>query len=707
MGTMRRRMVATWTGAVIFGAVTAVTAGSASAAVPVEPRPVPAASPTDRTLEMVSPVDTGGQPIDHVLQVADNEDGGVLMQSLGAFGDVQNSNGATFYRARRGATGWETVGLQPRPLAGIPPSSRTTPKFVAADAQLEGLIETTPYPYVPEAVQTGTATKVYGVGPLGAVNWLSGDALGSGGTLGDVNVGAVSPDGQRVMLLGLDTRLPRLYVRDGDRTVPVSIDPGGTLLAGALPAGNVGSAAVRAPRAMSDDGQTVAFQPTNSSGSAMGAVYVRRDALRPSARTVIANRSQRSGDPAGTGCSSGAFIGMSGDGRRVILTCSTPLTDEAPATGFGLYEYDVVTDELRYRSPIVPSLNVLGADRNMDRAYLEVSSSLWVVDGRGAREVVPNVGRIANASSVSRNGERLAFISDKGLDGGYGGRQMYVYDATKGPDGTLTCVSCRAGATSGGAALFGTGDVSAPAPRPGPMTDSFTADGSRFFFMSPDALTPGAPQGSASVYEFSDGQVRLLVAGSAKDDARFAGSSPDGTDVFVLTRQSLLPQDEDYPVPSLYSLRRGGGFPPVPGCPDCGPLPPEDRGGPQPEAVIGSQQNVPESHGAQPAPAPSTAKPRIVSRRARGAAVRLRIRVRVAGTLRVTGSGLRRTSRRVTRSGTYTVTARLTVKARRTLARRGKLRVRPRVRWTPRHGASSSARTTLTVKRTTKTKRTS
>lgn len=124
------------------GSLALATAVSpASAAVPISPRPAPVPPPADRVVEMVSPVDTAGQPVDHVLQVAADESGGVLFQSLGAFGDVQNSNGPTFYRARRGATGWETTGMQPRPIETIP-SSRTTPTFAAADAQLESLIAT-------------------------------------------------------------------------------------------------------------------------------------------------------------------------------------------------------------------------------------------------------------------------------------------------------------------------------------------------------------------------------------------------------------------------------------------------------------------------------------------------------------------------------------------------------------------------------------
>jgi hypothetical protein len=699
-------------------ALAATAVVPASAAVPIAPRPVPAPPPTDRALEMVSPVDKGGQPIDHVLQIAEDGDGGVLFQSLGAFGDVQNNNAATFYRARRGATGWETTGLQPRPIDTIP-SSRTTPTFAAADTQLESLIATSAYPFVPEAVRPGvTVTNVYRYGVDGAVDWLSRSAFAPSGVLGYAHVGAVSPDGRRVLLLGLasGSNAARLYVRDDDRTVEVGIGPDETPLSGSLPAGNVGGLAVRAPMAMSADGQTVAFNPTGASGVATSALYLRRDALGPNARTVVVNRSRVTGAPAGSTCGSGRFFGMTADGGRILLGCNGPLTDDAPASGAGVYGYDVATDALEYLGAVPSLMTELDIDRDLRRLYFRTTNAglqdLLVLEDGQVREVAKDVGTIAvgnGSAEMSPDGERLAFISDRAIDG-HSGRQMYVYDATDGPDGTLTCVSCRPGASEGGTASFGTRDVASPGTAGNARVESFSDDG-RFYFMSTAALTPEAPEGPASVYEYHEGRVRLMVAGAVEAeatadtparyaDARFVGVSPDGTDVFVLTRQSLLPQDDDRPVPDLYSLRRGGGFPPDPVCSDCEPPAPPDLGGPRPGPSLGSTLLVPPTHGARPLPV--TPRPRIVSRTARGTAARIRVRVNEAGALRVTGNGLRRVSRSVSRAGTYTLTVRLTAHGRRTLDRRGRITVRPRVRFAPKQGAAASTRTTLTIKRTRK-----
>ncbi len=706
-GAVSGRALATWIAALAIGAVSSATA---TAAPTVESRPAPAPPPADRVLEMVSPVDKGGQPIDHTLQVADDdgERGGVLMQSLGAFGDVQVNTGATFYRARRGATGWETVGMQPPPAATIPGSAHS-PVFFAADGMLDELVQETQYPQLPEMIRPGTGRwNVLRVGAHGAFSWLS-SAVAPDGTYGVARVAGVSRDAQHVfMRIQSSTgQLSRSYVRDGDRMVDVGIGPDGAPLPDTRPVGDV-----RVSAGISADGQTVVF-------TAGTTTYVRRDALRPNGTTSIVGRSQRAGAPTGTACVNGQFFGMSDDGRRILLSCTVPLTDDAPATGRSLYEYDVAADSLVYRSP-GPQLNgfvSLGSSPDLRRVFLyrATGSTLAVVEDGIYREVLTAAGIGPNpVVATSRNGERLAFVSTAGLDGGYAGRQMYVYDAANGPEGSLTCVSCRAGESSGGTALFGTRDVDSPAPVRDALTASFTADGSSFYFMSTAALTPEAPEGPASVYEYRDGRVRLMVAGAVEAeatdttpvryaDARFAGVSSQGTDVFVITRQSLLPQDDDAPVPDLYTFRRGGGFPPDPVCQNCTPPAPPDLGGPRPEPVLGSTLLVPPTQGAVPPPAPprrpATPRPQVVSRQARGTTVRLRVRARVAGTLRVTGNGLRRANRRVTRSGTYTLNVRLTPHGRRTLERRGRLQVRPLVRLAPRQGRASSTRTTLTITR--------
>jgi hypothetical protein len=101
------------------------------------------------------------------------------------------------------------------------------------------------------------------------------------------------------------------------------------------------------------------------------------------------------------------------------------------------------------------------------------------------------------------------------------------------------------------------------------MSLAVSADGSRVFFSSRDALTPQALNGFVNVYEYHDGQVGLIsdghdtastVEGSA---VSLIGTDESGRDVFFTTADRLVPQDTDDQV-DVYDARIEGGFaPPV------------------------------------------------------------------------------------------------------------------------------------------------
>jgi hypothetical protein len=98
---------------------------------------------------------------------------------------------------------------------------------------------------------------------------------------------------------------------------------------------------------------------------------------------------------------------------------------------------------------------------------------------------------------------------------------------------------------------------------------AMSADGSRVFFSSRDALTPQALNDVVNVYEYHDGLVGLISDGH--DTALFEGApavtligtDESGQDVFFTTTDPLVPQDTDTLV-DVYDARIGGGFtPPV------------------------------------------------------------------------------------------------------------------------------------------------
>jgi hypothetical protein len=90
----------------------------------------------------------------------------------------------------------------------------------------------------------------------------------------------------------------------------------------------------------------------------------------------------------------------------------------------------------------------------------------------------------------------------------------------------------------------------------------------RVFFSSPDPLAPGAVAGQNNIYEWAHDQVFRLASAlegtqSVPQFAKFAmfgGASEDGSDVYVVTPETLTWEDGDSRL-SVYDARIGGGFP--------------------------------------------------------------------------------------------------------------------------------------------------
>ena len=118
---------------------------------------------------------------------------------------------------------------------------------------------------------------------------------------------------------------------------------------------------------------------------------------------------------------------------------------------------------------------------------------------------------------------------------------------------------------------------------------SLSADGNRLFFESFESLLPRDANEAMDVYEWqraagaeecdakgaelyvpsSGGCLSLISSGQGESDSEFADASPDGSDVFIRTASSLVPQDPGQV--DVYDAREGGGFPPfVPKAPCVG-----------------------------------------------------------------------------------------------------------------------------------------
>jgi hypothetical protein len=168
-------------------------------------------------------------------------------------------------------------------------------------------------------------------------------------------------------------------------------------------------------------------------------------------------------------------------------------------------------------------------------------------------------------------------------------REVYLYDAVTGK---LVCASCDpSGARPVGPAELGghefEEDDELLAPSVYYLPRNLSEAGSRLFFQTPDALVPHDSNNQLDVYEWeqpgspaevtkgedsctsssptfsaSDGGCVFPISDAAGDfESRFMDASPSGNDVFLATKDQLVPEADADSRANVYDVRVGGGFP--------------------------------------------------------------------------------------------------------------------------------------------------
>ncbi|HET7052646.1 MAG TPA: hypothetical protein VFI09_01865 [Solirubrobacterales bacterium] len=368
------------------------------------------------------------------------------------------------------------------------------------------------------------------------------------------------------------------------------------------------SASASGQNVVSEDGSRVFFSAAretspNSSEIGKSAVFVREDG----ATTRDLSLSETSTPDTGA-----TFKYATADGSRVFFTANAGLTSESSSGGTDLYEYDLESDKLTdlsvsHEAGGAQVGGFIGASR--DGAHVYFTARAQLVPGQGptmAQNLAADTYSIygeedgvlgftgtarggaggvkaAEAARVSPDGRYLLFESTTNVTAydSHGEAEAYLYDAEASSEATV-CVSCRQDgkapfhneANSGRPLAISNGASARPA-------QSLTVSGGqpRVFFKSVDSLAPGAPEGEFSLYEWSHGQVfRVLseppgLRANAKEApfVKFAGASADGSDLYLVTTESLSWEDGDGRS-SVYDVRIGGGFPePPPPAPACDP----------------------------------------------------------------------------------------------------------------------------------------
>lgn len=646
---------------------------------------------TLRHFERVSPAEKGDGDIiaEGETILAAKAGGGVVFDSRMSFGDAIGSGvvGRTTYLARRAADGvWTTHSITPtpRPEANqvffaqttIPIFSDDLRTAVAWAYDLPAVSDDTPQRmnlYVEDtASRTFRTVSVSQVDPLEPFDFLDPNSA---------PIFGVSDDA-RHLAFGTSTRMlsdaapfaPNVYKWD-DGTLSVA----GKLLDDRAPSAGAAVVPPGVRNTMSADGSRLVFTSTGDGSDPAAQLYMHVDG----GRTLWVSEPERSSWRDGTDRSlprNVIFEGMTPDGKNVFFVSDSPLLDADRNSGPDIYRYTdspdpesdqnltLITDRgVALNDSIGVGGSLVGMSDDGRIVYVHDNSSVLTVWNDGVTDTVdPSVARTAAAREwltlmaiqpgygrVSSDGDWLAYIKRS---------QMYVYDRRHNQ---RTCVSCP-GDASLIPTLTNAGAFFAHAFRP-----SFLSNDGRVFFTSTGALVPGDTNGVADVYEYDAPARTLSLVSSGKGTfaSEFADASASGDDVFIVTRNRLVPDDRDNYV-DLYDVRAGLAPP------DSATTAPACEG----EACQGAPSTAPaddilgsltldSDQGGATSHARLSVKQRSTVQGSRGV---LRVKLTAAGRLKWSGRGLVAGSVKRGGAGTVNASVRLGHRARTQLRRAGR-----------------------------------
>ncbi len=468
--------------------------------------------------------------------------------------------------------------------------------------------------------------------PVGTPQTAGGQMQYAGGSLSSIPVGStLTPDGSTAVftstrsLSDLDTtpnNTLRLYKwHKGDGVTFIGMRPDGS-----LPSGAAGSGYTTLPNGypygLSRDGKRALIAARRGDTFQDGnTLYVQTDG-EPTVEVVKdeVGGELPQGEPFDLTYRGAAWD----DASRIFFTTASRLTADSSAGAVGngdldLYAYSVADDKVRDLTPrfdglntaeIVPgyrgrALGVLWSSQDASRIYF-VSDARYPVAPSPTGELPSAAGRnlyMAELEGIddpiklrfigslgagdggnwkpqwgertsygSPDGSYLAFASEEDLTEQPLGdsSQMFVYDAV---NGTLECASCP---TDGS---LPANDVNAyPSENGEEYGFRWQFNGGRnhwvstdgtVFFDTASALLPADQNAVEDVYEFRNGQLRLISAGTGSNPSRYENASSDGVNVLFTGFEALAVQDKEPGQPKLYNARVGGGFAKVIEPPSC------------------------------------------------------------------------------------------------------------------------------------------
>ncbi len=555
----------------------------------------------NRGWEMVSPVEKNGGAITsvgtttpRVFQAAANGDSATY-GSISAFAEPQGAPSVSQYLSKRGGGGWSTEDVTTPLYSGSYGDEPLTTPYELFSPDLSAALVRSGERCRGSAGECVNANpSLPGSGaPAGYVNYYRRDSSGNFTALltqddvaglalspqdFEAQMVAASPDLSNVVLSSCAALTPdatevhpfpgpcadfepNLYEFSGAGPELINVLPGDTQ-------GSPGAQIAAQGGAVSADGSRVYWSGIEEN------LYLHR---RGQGSTQV--------DAAAGG--GGTFQAASADGSVAYFTKEGHL-----------YRYLASTETATDLTPGGEVQGVLGTSADGSYLYFETAAGLKLWHSGTTTQIAAtadpsNYPPSSGTARISADGTHLAFLSSASLTGydNAGRSEVFLYGPPpSGGPASLTCVSCNptgerpAGPSSiPGAVSNGSGQGATDVYKP----RALSADGSRVFFDTEDALVVQDSDKRPDVYEWEAAGVGscpagnsclgLISSGRSGEGASFVDASADGSDAFFLTDGSLVPADPGSV--DLYDARVGGGFPsaptPIPCIGDaCQPLPP-------------------------------------------------------------------------------------------------------------------------------------
>jgi len=360
-----------------------------------------------------------------------------------------------------------------------------------------------------------------------------------------------------------------IYEAVGSSVRLVDIDAGGSLLS------DCGSAVAKW-QPISRDGRRVFFT-TRPGCSGPRRAYMRTDG----STTTLISASQCTLVDCGPEADV-TIVGTNPSGSAAYLVTAQRLTDDDEDALPDLYRYDVASGNLSLLSIPAGLEATTDAVRPSDdgsrtpfwaaEPSAPEEKSLFLATPQGPDLVAPSATGFVQ---ISTDGRYLLFETAMPLVGDDSDENVDVY---------------RYDATGGGSALVSTGPIGGNGPFAAKIEFSFASetvsthpyramsdDGGDVFFDTAERLLPQDRNEVGDVYEWHQGALDLVSAGSGDRPSVYIGATPDGSTAFFRTTLTLLPRDRDGGDLDFYAARVGGGFPEGPastGCSEESCLPP-------------------------------------------------------------------------------------------------------------------------------------